>query len=255
MHEDKQPPAGAENGSAAHFGSEYAQWKTWDSATFGSLTQSEEASISAEIKKSQAVLPPQSRVLEIGFGNGAFLAYGNKRQWEVHGTEINPELVRRAQESGFRAVETGDLQAFSDKYFDLVVAFDVLEHIPREKLASFLTEIKRVMKDGAVFIARFPNGDSPIGMPYQHGDPTHMTTIGSSQARFFANMLGVELLYIGGAAQPLLGGHLGRVHGVITFPIRFAVNWAINLIFYPRRSIAFCSPNLVLIFRTAQPAR
>jgi len=238
----------------AGYGEEYLQWKGWGAETFGVLNRQEEADISAQLRKARTVLSPQSRVLEIGFGNGKFLAYGKKRQWEMHGTEVNAGLLESARLKGFHAVHTESLEPFSADQFDLVAAFDVLEHLPQEALFPFLQEIQRVLKDRGVFIARFPNGDSPFGRFIQHADPTHLTTIGSSKARYFAKKLGVRIIYIGAEAQPILGGGAKHfAYRVIAVPIKYAMNLALNFLFTPRTRRALCSTNLVLAFRVDKP--
>jgi cyclopropane fatty-acyl-phospholipid synthase-like methyltransferase len=67
-------------------------------------------------------------------------------------------LVEIAKQNGFNVLQTYNLECFAENMFDLVAAFDVLEHIPQDKLLDFLTQIKRILKNDGVFIARFPNG-------------------------------------------------------------------------------------------------
>jgi ubiquinone/menaquinone biosynthesis C-methylase UbiE len=44
---------------------------------------------------------------------------------------------------------------FKDQVFDLVVSFEVIEHLSNQEL--FLSEAKRVLKDSGTFIASTPN--------------------------------------------------------------------------------------------------
>jgi SAM-dependent methyltransferase len=250
----KNLPADAGNELGSGYGRVYLQWKGWNAEEFGVLSRKKEADIAALIRKSKTALPPGTRVLEIGFGNGSFLAYGKKRHWEMHGTEVNAGLLGRARQEGFRVVHSDNLEPFPDNHFGLVAAFDVLEHLPQDKLEGFLREIQRVLGDGGIFIARFPNGDSPFGGFLQHGDPTHITTIGSLMARYFANKTGMEIAYLGGEPQPLWAGLPQFAYRAFAIPIRHMMNLFINLIFSPRIRIAFCSPNLVMVFRAVKPA-
>jgi SAM-dependent methyltransferase len=236
------------------YGNEYLQWKDWNAEKFGTLSKHDEADFSAQMKKSRMVFPRGSRVLEIGFGNGKFLAYGAKQEWEMHGTEIDNGLVERARQRGFHAVCTDTLKPFPEDHFKLVVAFDVLEHLPQENLAEFLWEVNRILARGGVFIARFPNGDSPLGMANQNGDPTHKMTIGSYRARYFADKLGVDLVYLGAEPQALWAGPAYFAHRLFAFPVKWSMNFFLNLVFSPRAPLAYCSPNLVMIFRAVKPA-
>jgi len=143
------------------YGDGYLKWKSWENAEFGKLTQVERAYFTAEIKRARHNFPINSNVLEIGFGNGAFLKYARDKNWNVFGTEINEALVKIALRCELNASHSANLSNFNDDFFDLVVAFDVLEHIPQDALPDFLHEIRRVLKKDGFFIARFPNGDSP----------------------------------------------------------------------------------------------
>ena len=235
--------------TAQTFGDFYAQQKHWDDERFGVLTAREEADLTALLRMSKVSLPPQSRVLEIGFGNGGFLAFGRNRQWEMHGTEMNELLLQRARRNGFDVIHADNLDSFASDCFDLVVAFDVLEHVPGHRIHGFLTNVKRISKDKAVFIARFPNGDSPFGRFSQHGDPTHITSIGSHKARYFAEEAGFDIIYIGGEAQPLLSGLPHFLYRLVANPLKGLLNLIQNFLFCPGEYRSLCSINLVMVLR------
>jgi SAM-dependent methyltransferase len=130
------------------------------------------------------------------------------------------------------------------------VAFDVLEHIPQNELPNFINEVKRILKNGGFFISRFPNGDSPFGLINQNGDTTHLTTIGSGKAYFFAAQCDMDVVFVGGEAQPLLGTSLLHfAHRLIALPIKKALHLITNLIFFPRSNISFYSTNLTMIYK------
>jgi len=242
--------ATVENEVGAEYGDEYLEWKVWKPEEFGQLSKYQEAYFSAQMKMTKTAFPPQSRVLEIGFGNGSFLAYGAKRQWEMHGTEANIALVKQAQQKGFHAVHTNTLKGFPNGYFDLVLAFDVLEHIPQDRLLAFLRDVQRILRDKGIFAARFPNGDSPFGRYYQHGDPTHVTTIGSGKAKYFAGKLDVAIIHLGAEAEPLWADLTHFAHRIFAVPAIRLLNTFLNLFFFPGCPKALCSLNLILIFQT-----
>ena len=234
------------------FGEFYAQQKNWDDGRFGVLTPREKGDITAAIRISRASLPPESRVLDIGFGNGGFLVYGRKRKWEMQGTEMNELLLQRARRNGFEVTHGDGLNRFADDTFDLVVADSVLEHVPCDKITPMLRSIRAVARDGAVFMARFPNGDSPFGRFVQHGDPTHITTLGSFKAAYYAREAGMEIIYLGGEPQPLRAGLKHFCYRLIANPIRWVLNLFLNLLFCPGNRKALCSVNLVLIARVTK---
>lgn len=61
-------------------------------------------------------------------------------------------------DSEFRQLDGTNLP-FEDAYFDFVVATDVLEHIPKEKRQSFLSELYRVSKRSTVLCFPFDSSD------------------------------------------------------------------------------------------------
>lgn len=117
----------------------------------------------------------------MGFGNGALLGWCRDRGINIIGTEIQDELVERANSMGFFAAK--DFSAIRPESFDMVVALDVFEHIIYEDLVAVCMKLHDLLRPGAILIARFPNGDSPFSMPHKQGDPTHVNVIGSGFAR------------------------------------------------------------------------
>jgi 2-polyprenyl-3-methyl-5-hydroxy-6-metoxy-1,4-benzoquinol methylase len=233
------------------YGNNYLKWKGWEKESdFGTLKKQEKAYFAAEIRKTHNIFPTNSKVLEIGFGNGSFLKFAKDLNWDIFGTEINEHLIKAALDCGYKVIHSDNLLAYSENTFDLVVGFDVLEHIPQSDLLNFINEVKRILKKGGFFIARFPNGDSPFGLIYQNGDTTHITTIGSGKAYYFAAQCDMDVVFIGGEAQPLLGASLLHfAHRLIALPIKKVLHLITNLIFFPRSNISFYSSNLTIIYK------
>jgi SAM-dependent methyltransferase len=241
------PPIEARAGGA--YTINYLKWKNWGEESFGLLTPFAETYFKSEVAKAK-IASPKISVLEIGFGNGTFLAYAKKQGWEVAGTEVNENLVSLAKINGFDVVKTESLKPFSSDQFDLVVAFDVLEHVPPQILIEFLTEVRRVLKKGGVLLARFPNGDSPLGLPYQNGDITHLNAIGTGKVVYLANLLNFDVLFMGAEAQPILSGSLPHtLHRMFTLPIKAVLEFVTRMLFFPKSRITFFSSNLVIALR------
>ena len=239
------------------YGNDYLKWKSWGkNSDFGKIKKTEKTYFTAEIKKTNHSFPAGSSVLEIGFGNGSFLTYSKENKWNICGIEINEDLVKTAIGCGFDVRHSDNLMAFDDNSFDLIVAFDVLEHIPQDALSNFVKEVRRILKFNGFFLARFPNGDSPFGLSNQNGDVTHITTIGSGKIYYFAAQSDMEVIYAGGEAQPLLGTSLLHfLHRLIALPIKKMLGIITNLIFFPRSNMAFYSSNLTLIYKKTKPTQ
>jgi SAM-dependent methyltransferase len=190
---------------------DYIDWKDWRGGSFGDC-----APILARYFEAETgILPkPGVRVLEIGFGNGCFIGWSRAIGVEVFGVEINAALVDRCK------TFLGEERAFADLYdarlsaasgsFTHIVAFDVIEHIGQDELPKFLARLKALLAVGGRVILRFPNGDSPFGRIYQHGDPTHVTTIGRSKIAYFAHQSGLEVEEIRAPRLPMTGVGLRR---------------------------------------------
>ena len=109
--------------------------------------------------------------------------------------ETQAELLRRAREAGcvaHAALEDLDLQRF-----DAIVAFDVLEHIPQDALIPLFQSFASKLRPDGVVLCRVPNGESPFGRLYQHGDLTHRTTLDLSKFQQIGLACGLEIAKYG----------------------------------------------------------
>ena len=239
----------------ATYGRSYLEWKGWQADNFAQLGSLRASYFDAELRRTRRDLNGEIKVLEIGFGNGSFLAYARARGWDAIGTEINGALVETANRSGFHAIHAEALNKLGKGAFDLVLAFDVLEHIPQAQMLAFVDSLAQRLKPGGVLLARFPNADSPFGLVTQNGDLTHLNAIGLGKVRYIARELGMKLVFYGGQAVPLTGGGamrtIRRFFGLALFK---TVDGLVNTIFYPNDHIAFCSGNAVMILQAAPTA-
>lgn len=230
---------------------EYINWKNWENDKFCQLSKFEAATYSAEIKKTG--LRSIQNVVEIGFGNGGFLAYSKKQNWDVIGVELNDELVSRARAKGIEALPFHEFSTINNEWADLIVAIDVFEHIEQKNLEELFTQIHMKLKPGGVMLARFPNADSPFGLVNQHGDFTHATALGSYKVEYLAKNFGFEIQYIGGESYPILCGHIKYgIQRAFSNPIRYLLEKITHAIFFPtNRLINFYSINTVIALRKA----
>jgi SAM-dependent methyltransferase len=232
------------------FDKKYTEWKNWDQNTFGYLNLSKKKYYDAQINLINNKLPSKAKVLEIGFGNGEFLSYCKIRKWDVIGSELNKKLIQLGKKNGFKVLSEANLKKLKSNQFDLIVAFDIFEHLGHQKLLSLLKEIKRVSKKNGFLVARFPNADSPFGMPYQNGDISHLSSIGSEKCRYYSNILRSELIFVGGEKQILLSNSIrGIVRNLLSIIIKKIMDGLVNLLFLRGIKISFCSSNLIWILK------
>ena len=102
------------------------------------------------------LVPKGSRVLDLGCGNGEFLAYlRDHRQCSGYGIEINDANVLACTTRGVNVVQLNleeGLALFEDQSFDVVLQIDTLQHLRHTE--KMLHETARV---GRVGIVSFPN--------------------------------------------------------------------------------------------------
>ncbi len=93
------------------------------------------------------------RILDVGAGRGTFVRVARSQAWEAYGIEQDAQSVAKS-ESPF--VSTATLSSFAEASFDVITAFDVLEHVWDR--SSFLDELARLLKPGGLMMVRVPNG-------------------------------------------------------------------------------------------------
>ena len=121
-------------------------------------------------------------ILDLGAGYCDFI--NNVEAKERIAVDISPELGQYA-EKGVRQVTSlaTDLSAVQSGTVDLVLASNLLEHLTDDELKLCLTEIKRVLKGGGLFISMQPN--YRLAYKTYYDDPTHKKVFSDEALRSF----------------------------------------------------------------------
>lgn len=231
----------------------YTEWKGWGQEPFGVYSRDDALYFEAELRRSGAVDIAGKTVLEIGFGNGKFAGWARDTGAIYSGTEAIEDLVAHGSDAGFNVYDArqplGSLAG--EQSVDLIVSFDVFEHLEPDFLRETLRSAYYLLKRQGRLIVRVPSGDSPFSRAIQHGDLTHRMTMGSAMVHQLANEAGLTVDVVREPVLPLRG------QGVKVFLRRAAVTSIRTLAFAVMTRVFMgggrpvLTPNMVFVLSKA----
>ena len=229
----------------------YAGWKGWQGADFGRFTPEDALYYAQELHAIGIASVRGLRVGELGYGNGAFAGWVRNAGGHWVGREAIPELQQRAAQAGFEVIASEAVfsHACGPGKLDLIVAFDVIEHLELDAIRSFLGEAKEALKPGGLLLFRLPSGDSPFSGAIYRGDLTHRTLLGSGAARQMAMEAGLEVCQVRSPALPVWG--LGPVRAARRMAVRLTQTLAFSFVRHVLmgHGSAVVSPNMIVVLR------
>ena len=168
---------------------------------------SESATLTAEQALIAALVPPGSRVLDLGCGNGALLAHLQQaRQCTGYGVEIADDNLLACARRGVNVLQLNledGLALFEDRSFDVVLQLQTLQHLRNTE--KMLRETARVGRIGIVSFPNFahwPNrwsvlqGRMPVtrALPYQWYDTPNIRVGTLTDFEVLARRNGLNIL-------------------------------------------------------------
>ncbi len=104
------------------------------------------------------VLKPNDRILEIGCGIGSIVSELNEKGYDITGTDISGEAIayglKKYGDIKLQVQPAEDLQ-FEDETFDVVLSFDLFEHIAR--VDRHISEAHLVLRKDGFYLLQTPN--------------------------------------------------------------------------------------------------
>jgi SAM-dependent methyltransferase len=139
-------------------------------------------------------------ILDVGCGHGALLHFAREAGYcNLAGVDVSAEQVEAARRLGIEGVEQGDLmdalRELPEASRDVVVSFDLIEHLDRDELLDFVDAVHRVLRPGGLWIVHAPNAESPLFGRTRYGDLTHelaVTAESLSQLVFSSGFRSIE---------------------------------------------------------------
>jgi 2-polyprenyl-3-methyl-5-hydroxy-6-metoxy-1,4-benzoquinol methylase len=106
-------------------------------------------------------LPPGGRLLDVGFGNAAFLLRARSGGWSVAGVDADSVVVEKARRLGLE-VRKGGMEAYEDAPagFDVITLANVLEHL--HDPGGALRKAFALLKPGGYLWLDTPNIEGPV---------------------------------------------------------------------------------------------
>jgi SAM-dependent methyltransferase len=233
----------------------YVKWKNWTEDAFGLVMPG------SRFHFDQIFFGKSSnklKVLEIGFGNGELMSYFREFGHQVVGVEINNDLVVRAKKSGYEAYSglIWEIPELQSEKFDLLVALAVAEHMHYKDLVKLFSWANKHLNKGGTIHLKFPEGASPFGLSYQHGDFTHLSCLTKSKIEALCE--GCNMKLISYTDEPLVSnklcsiGLLGKVFLYILQAYSGFIKWLIILLLFPVCPSLKLSTNSIAVISVAK---
>ena len=131
---------------------------SWDSAVNQGRVDFGNTQANLDFLKKTDLIKPDKKYLEVGCGSGSIAAFLKAEGGTVIASDISQVAVDHASQRHpdieFRAHPAEELP-YESRSFDIVISFDVLEHIP--DVDQHLMEVYRVLKPGGYYLFQTPN--------------------------------------------------------------------------------------------------
>ncbi len=138
------------------------------------------------------------RLLDMGCGTGIFLNEARKKGYNVWGIDFNREQVSIAKKHyGLENVYIKSVEdilgEFSQKRFDIITFFEVLEHL--NSPIQFIGQIKDILRPGGYIALSVPNRDCFMDTLHEADyPPHHLTRWNSAILSAFLERNGFEII-------------------------------------------------------------
>ena len=160
----------------------------------------------------------KGKLLDIGCGNGWFLEAAKKKYSRCAGVEFSDSL-RNWLESNLKVKTYKEIGLVKNKTYDIVTAFDLIEHVPDPK--AFLKQMKSKLKKGGIILIYTPNVES-LGFDFLREKnnllcpPCHLTYFSKNTFHKLSKECGLKILH-----SEFRGLDVGDIYGLVNSQKKF----------------------------------
>jgi 2-polyprenyl-3-methyl-5-hydroxy-6-metoxy-1,4-benzoquinol methylase len=135
-----------------------ANERSWEYAIKSGRINLGNLQVNLDFIKETGLINPNKKVLELGCGSGQLASVLCKQGASMIASDIAQTAIDHARklhpEVDFRT-HSAEALPYEDGSFDIVMSFDVLEHLPN--VDQHLREVRRVLKPGGHYLLQTPN--------------------------------------------------------------------------------------------------
>jgi len=110
-----------------------------------------------------SLLKPEDKILEIGCGIGSIVNELSNKNYDITGTDISSNAISyglKKYDNINLQVQPAESLSFDDKSFNIVLSFDLFEHI--REIDKHISEVFRVLVPGGYYLFQTPNKYSNV---------------------------------------------------------------------------------------------
>jgi len=196
------------------------------------------------LKKINTFFPDRKgKLLELGCYIGSFLFEAKCSGWEVYGIDLSHWAAREAQRRYNLSIHNGDaiqtLAQFSDHSFEVIVALDFIEHLPKPQ--ELIDLLHKKLKPGGLFIITTPDINSItarlFGKQWYAIVPSHLHYFSKSSIRYLLENGGFTITQYKYHTRYFSLWYLGYRLSGFSFPLARFLGGIFNSEFFNQRNV------------------
>jgi len=134
-------------------------------------------------KKYLKCFSKDSKILDIGCGDGIFIKFLKAQGYSAIGVDTNASCIKKGKERNIPVFQEDAISflQLNHKSFDGIICSHLIEHIPHDQLNLIINSCYEAMSENGILLIITPNINNLGGSANFWNDPTHIRpfTLGS----------------------------------------------------------------------------